>query len=127
MRLRTLNFLVPLLLFVLSACAQKDGVDAATFQARMKESGAQLVDVRTPEEFAKGHIAGAVNIDWLEDGFLDHAKAIDKSKPVLLYCAAGGRSAEAVAAMKAAGYTDVVDLANGFNGWKRSNLPVATK
>ena len=93
----------------------------------MKEPTAQLVDVRTPEEFAKGHIAGAVNIDFLEDGFLERTKAIDKSKPVLLYCAAGGRSEDAVAIMKAAGYTDVVDLANGFNGWKRSSLPVATR
>lgn len=127
MRLRALHFLAPFLFSLMTACAQNGSVDAAAFQTRMKEPAAQLVDVRTPEEFAKGHIAGAVNIDWLEDGFLDRAKAIDKSKPVLLYCAAGGRSEEAVAAMKAAGYTEVVDLANGFNGWKRSNLPVATK
>lgn len=127
MRSTFLLFLAPFLFFGLPACAQQDRVDAPAFQARMKETGAQLVDVRTPEEFAKGHIAGAVNNDWLEDGFLDRAKTIDKSKPVLLYCAAGGRSEEAVAAMKKAGYTNVVDLEGGFNGWKRSNLPVATK
>jgi rhodanese-related sulfurtransferase len=127
MRPKLLLFLAPLLFFGLSACAQQDRVDASTFQARMKEAGAQLVDVRTPEEFAKGYIAGAVNNDWLEEGFLDRAKTLDKSKPVLLYCAAGGRSEEAVAAMKKAGYTNVVDLEGGFNGWKRSNLPVATK
>lgn len=127
MRSKLLLFLAPLLLFGLSACAQQDRVDASVFQARMKEAGAQLVDVRTPEEFAKGYIAGAVNNDWLEDGFLERAKTLDKSKPVLLYCAAGGRSEEAVAAMKKAGYTNVVDLEGGFNGWKRSNLPVAVK
>ena len=102
-------------------------MDATTFQTRMKEADAQLVDVRTPDEFAKGHIAGAVLNDWLEDGFLDRAKTLDKSKPVLLYCAAGGRSEEAVAAMKKDGFANVVDLAGGFNGWKRSNLPVAVK
>jgi len=127
MRLRALLILAPFLFCWMSACAQNGSVDAAKFQARMKEPSAQLVDVRTPEEFAKGHIAGAVNIDWLEEGFLDRANAIDKKRPVLLYCAAGGRSEEAVSAMIAAGYIDVVDLANGFNGWKRSNLPVATK
>lgn len=127
MCLRALLFLAPFLLSLQTACAQQVGLDAPAFQARTKEPAAQLIDVRTPEEFAKGHIAGAVNIDWLEDGFLERTATIDKSKPVLPYCAAGGRSEDAVAAMKAAGYTDVIDLANGFNGWKRSNLPVATQ
>ena len=127
MRSQLLLFLAPFLFFGLSACAQKDRVDASAFQAHMKEAGAQLVDVRTSEEFAKGYIAGAVNNDWLEDGFLDRAKTLDKSKPVLLYCAAGGRSEEAVAAMKEAGFTNVVDLEGGFNGWKQKKLPIATK
>jgi rhodanese-related sulfurtransferase len=127
MRLRLLHLLAPLLLFTMQTRAQQDRLDAPAFQARMKEAGAQLVDVRTADEFVKGHITGALNNDWLEDGFLDRAKTLDKSKPVLLYCAVGGRSEEAMTAMKKAGYTDVVDLANGFNGWKRSNLPVATK
>ena len=127
MRLRLLHFLAPLLLLALPSCAQQDRVDAPTFQTRMKEADAQLVDVRTPDEYAKGHIAGAVHNDWLEDGFLDRAQTLDKSKPVLLYCAAGGRSEEAVAALKKAGYTNVVDLEGGFNGWKRSNMPVAVK
>ena len=99
----------------------------AAFQARMKEKDVQLVDVRTAGEFDKGYIAGAVNNDWLEDGFLERAKALDKSKPVLLYCAAGGRSEEAMAAMKKAGFANVTDLRDGFNGWKRSNMPVAVK
>src|SRR5690349_13273541 len=105
MRLRLLLFLAPLLFLTSLSRAQQGRVDAAAFQARMKEAGAQLVDVRTPDEFSKGHIAGAVNNDWLEDGFLDRAKTLDKSKPVLLYCAVGGRSEEAMAAMKKAGFT----------------------
>lgn len=126
MRPRALLFLLPLLL-AFPAHAQEDRVDAAAFLARMKEPGAQVVDVRTPEEFAKGHIAGAVNIDWLESGFLDRAKTLDTSKPVLLYCAAGGRSEDARVAMKDAGFTQVVDLKDGFNGWKRQALPVENK
>ncbi len=107
--------------------AQTERLDLTGFQARMKEKGAQLVDVRTLEEFADGYIAGAVHNDWLEDGFLDRAKTLDKSKPVLLYCAAGGRSEDALVAMKAAGFTDVAHLPEGFNGWKRAKLPIATK
>lgn len=127
MRLRLLLLLAPLLLFTRHASAQADRLDAAAFQTRMKEKDVQLVDVRTAAEFAKGHIAGALNNDWLEDGFVERAKTLDKSKPVLLYCAAGGRSEEAMAAMKKAGFTNVADLREGFNGWKRSNMPVATK
>ena len=127
MRFCARHFLAPLLLIALSATAQTDRLDAPAFQARMKEKDVQLVDVRTAGEFDKGYIAGAVNNDWLEDGFLERAKALDKSKPVLLYCAAGGRSEEAMAAMKKAGFANVTDLRDGFNGWKRSNMPVAVK
>ena len=127
MRLLTVLFLTTLLLLPRLTTAQESRLDARSFKARLMEKDVQLVDVRTPAEFAKGHIADAVNIDWLEDGFLERAKTLDKSKPVLLYCAAGGRSEEAMAALKGAGFTDVVDLSVGFNGWKRSNLPVSVK
>ena len=128
MRPRTL--LLSLFLLVLNACtlqAQTDRLDTKTFQQRLAQPGVQLVDVRTPEEFAKGHLDGAVNIDWLADGFMDKAGKLDKSKPVLLYCAAGGRSEEALATMKKAGYTKAVDMLGGFNGWKKAGLPVSTK
>lgn len=127
MRLRVLNSIAGFWLIVSTIHAQGDRLDATAFQSRMKEKGAQLVDVRTPGEFAKGHIAGSINNDWLEDGFLQRAGSLDKSRPVLLYCAAGGRSEEALAAMKEAGFTDVVDLREGFNGWKREGLPATTK
>ena len=127
MLLRTLIPLCSLLLLTATSHAQFDRLEPAAFHARIMEKDVQLVDVRTAGEFAKGYITGAANNDWLEDGFLDRAKALDKSKPVLLYCAAGGRSEEAMEALKAAGFTHVADLREGFNGWKRSNMPVAVK
>lgn len=127
MVIRLLPLLLSFLLLLPACQAQTDRLDAASFQARMKEKGVQLVDVRTPEEFSKGHIPGAVLNDWLEEGFLDRAAKLDRSKPVLLYCAAGGRSEDALSALKQAGFTDVVDLRDGFNGWKRSGLPVSTE
>lgn len=126
MRIRPL--LIALFAIILNACtAQSDRLDTKTFQQRLSQPGVQLVDVRTPEEFAKGHVEGALNIDWLADGFMDKAGKLDKSKPVLLYCAAGGRSEEALAAMKKAGYTKAVDMLGGFNGWKKAGLPVSMK
>jgi rhodanese-related sulfurtransferase len=127
MRLRILPFLLVAALAQATCTAQSDRLDVATFQVRIQAEGSQLVDVRTPEEFAKGHIAGATNNDWLEDGFLNRAKTLDKSKPVLVYCAAGGRSEDAMEALKTAGFSQVVDLRDGFNGWKRSGMPVSTK
>jgi rhodanese-related sulfurtransferase len=127
MKLRLLSFFAPWLLFVPLVCAQNERLDVEVFQDRVAEKGAQVVDVSTPEEFAKGHIAGALNIDWLADGFMDTASKLDKTKPVLLFCASGGRSEEALAAMKQAGFTDVADLKFGLNAWKRSNLPVTTR
>ena len=107
--------------------SQAEHLESEVFQLRLGKDGAQLIDVRTSEEFAKGHLVGAKNIDWLEDGFMEKASKLDKTKPVLLYCAAGGRSGEALTAMQEAGFKLVVDLKHGYNGWKRSNLPTTTK
>lgn len=128
MRLRPLLLAFALLTAsATSVLAQSDRLDLKAFQQRLAQPGVQLVDVRTPEEFAKGHLEGAMNIDWLADDFMEKAGKLDKSKPVLLYCAAGGRSEEALAAMKKAGYTRSVDLLGGFNGWKKAGAPVSTK
>ncbi len=127
MHYRILSLFSALLLTCAVSFSQIDRLDAAAFQGRISEKDVQLVDVRTPEEFAKGHIAGATQNDWLEDGFLDRAKGLNTSKPVLLYCAAGGRSEEAMNALKEAGFLHVADLREGFNGWKRANLPIAVK
>jgi rhodanese-related sulfurtransferase len=80
--------------------------------------------VRTPAEYAEGHIDGALNLDWT-GGVLDQRMAsLDKSKPVLLYCASGRRSAAAREAMTAAGFTDVKDLEGGITAWRNAGSPV---
>lgn len=72
--------------------------------------GATVVDVRTPAEFESGHLAQATNIPL--DQFpqrLAEVSAGDKAKPVVVYCAKGGRAAKAKAQLEAAGYTNVVN------------------
>ena len=71
--------------------------------------GRTVVDVRTPSEFAAGHLAGAQNIDVEAADFGTRIAALDKNAPYLLYCRSGRRSAIAAEQMKAAGFTDVVD------------------
>ena len=71
------------------------------------ESGATIVDVRTPDEFRDGAYPGAKNIPLSELG--RRLAEIPKDKPVVLYCASGARSSSAARAMKQAGYTDVIN------------------
>lgn len=74
-------------------------------------AGAVVVDVRTPEEYAGGHLPTAVNlpVQTFAPADVDKLTGGDKSKPVVVYCASGKRSAKAKAALDAAGYTNVVN------------------
>ncbi|MFK7851684.1 MAG: rhodanese-like domain-containing protein [Akkermansiaceae bacterium] len=82
--------------------------------------GAQLLDVRTKEEWAEGHIKGATLIPVTEEGFLKKAKStIDSKKPVVVYCRSGKRSAMATKKLREAGFT-VFDLKGGFTAWKNA-------
>jgi len=79
--------------------------------------GAQLLDVRTKEEWDEGHIKNATLVTVTEDGFLDKAKAaLDVKKPVVVYCRSGKRSAMATEQLRAAGFT-VYDLDGGISAW----------
>jgi rhodanese-related sulfurtransferase len=71
-------------------------LDPKAFSEKIKAtSNAQIIDVRTPEEFASEHIDNAVNVNFLGDDFVSNVQKIDKSKPVFLYCKIGGRSSKA--------------------------------
>lgn len=76
-------------------------------------SGATVLDVRTPEEFSSGHVASATNmpVDDIAQHTADVDKLVgdDKTKPVVVYCAKGGRAQKAKQTLEAAGYTNVVN------------------
>lgn len=93
-------------------------VSKTEFSQLIKKSGAQLIDVRTPREFSNGFISGAKNIDYNGDSFEKQMKKLDKNKPVLVYCAAGGRSENAAELLKEWGFKEVYDLEGGYNAWK---------
>ncbi|WP_459213009.1 rhodanese-like domain-containing protein [Aquimarina rhabdastrellae] len=78
----------------------------------------QLIDVRTPEEYAQGHIKGAVNINYKDDDFSTLITKVDTSKPVIVYCARGGRSRQSAKLMKNAGFKKIYDLEGGITAWK---------
>ena len=85
---------------------------------------AVVVDVREPAEFKAGHIPNARNIPHGQIG--DRLKELEKfkSKPILLSCATGQRSASACNVLQKAGFADVYSLSGGMNAWLQASMPV---
>jgi rhodanese-related sulfurtransferase len=99
--------------------AQSGKLNAAEFESILsKDKTVQLVDVRTPEEYAAGHIEGARLIDFYDTDFAARIGKLDKSKPVMVYCAAGGRSASAAEQLNKMGFKKVYDLTGGMRAWR---------
>jgi rhodanese-related sulfurtransferase len=110
-------------MFSLTSCLKQktEGVEVLnpdTFEQKLQASDVQLVDVRTADEFAEGHLPNAINIDINGDNFEDETAKLDKEKPVMVYCKMGGRSAKAAANLKEQGFKDVSDLDGGITSWK---------
>ena len=89
-------------------------------------SNVQLIDVRTPEEFADGHLENALNIDINGDSFDADVAKMDKTRPVLVYCRSGGRSSSAAEKLKDKGFKEVYDLSGGITAWKGAGKAVTT-
>ncbi|MBK9982278.1 MAG: rhodanese-like domain-containing protein [Saprospiraceae bacterium] len=97
------------------------------FSEKIKQTPeAPIVDVRTPEEYAEGHIANAKNINWNGTDFEAQINQLDKSKPVYVYCQKGVRSAEAATKMRSIGFKDVYELKGGLSNWETAKLPLTT-
>lgn len=83
-----------------------------------------ILDVRTPEEVAEGHLAGAKNIDIQDELFQQNIEQLNKNKTYLLYCRSGKRTAVAGAKMKASGFKKVYMMDGGITSWKEKGKPV---
>lgn len=91
----------------------------------LHNKGALVLDVRTADEFASGHIVNARNISL--ETLADNLDSIKKyrDKPVIVYCEAGNRSAQAIKLLKTQGYTTVFNLSGGLAAWRQDNLPLS--
>src|SRR5690606_9280242 len=99
-------------------------LSAVDFSKKISETEQALVlDVRTPEEFEKGHLENAVNIDWKGDDFNENISKIDTETPVFVYCLSGGRSKAAAEEMRKLGFEQVAELDGGIMQWRAENLP----
>lgn len=127
MKTRTLSLLF--LSFALAAsCSQgqnKHTLPPQAFADKLKAATeVTLIDVRTAEEFSEGHLAGAKNFDWNGGHYEHQVMAVDKKKPVFVYCTKGGRSASAAEKMRSMGFKEVYELEGGLDKWQSANLPV---
>ena len=77
----------------------------------------QLIDVRTPGEFKGGTIKGAINIDYNSSSFNALIAQLDKTKPTLIFCHSGGRSAKALQKFKLINFEYVLELEGGYSAW----------
>ena len=111
-----------------SACGQGnfENADVNAFSELIEDSSVVLLDVRTPSEFAEGHIEGAINIDQGQSDFMEKAKAaLPMDKKIAVYCRSGRRSANAAGKLAAEGYR-CVNLKGGIVAWKEADKPVKT-
>jgi rhodanese-related sulfurtransferase len=95
------------------------------FNKRLDEDSVQVIDIRTLKEFRLGYIRNAINADWTNrNEFQSKTATLRKDKPLLIYCAAGGRSKAAASWLKERGFDSVFELNGGFNKWKGEDKPV---
>ncbi len=95
-------------------------INVAEFNRMIIERPGQIIDVRTKSEVAKGAIPNSDNMDIFEDNFEASLNKLDKSKPVYVYCAVGGRSSEAMELMHKKGFSEVYNLDGGYTAWKKA-------
>lgn len=91
---------------------------------RLAEDGVSVIDVRTPEEFADGHIDGATLIDFYDETFSDDIATLDPAGEYLVYCRSGNRSGQAVAIMQSLGIERIYDLDGGVIAYGAEGLPL---
>lgn len=110
-----------ILILVLIGCSQNKNsikiVEKDKFQYLLNQD-IQLIDVRTPNEFFNGTIGKARNINFNSPLFKEHVLKLDKNKPVVVFCHAGGRSAKASLMLDSLGFKEVYDLKGGYSKWK---------
>lgn len=91
-------------------------------QQNENNAGFIILDVRTPSEYAAGHIEGAINIDFYSSEFEEMVKALDRDDTYLVYCRSGNRSGQARDLMGELGFAEVYNLSGGINAWQDAGL-----
>lgn len=122
-------FLFAFLLIGAASFAQtieKDSINVisiAEFEKMSAKKKNLVVDVRTPEEVAEGHLPGSININFLGENFAQEIETLNKKKTYLLYCKSGNRTRKAADLMEKAGFKHVYMLDGGITAWNAAGKP----
>lgn len=121
MKVFTLVFLP---LTYVSILAGEEKLAPAAFAAKRVEVAGILLDVRSPAEFEKGHLSGAVNLNFYDEDFAARLSEKNKETTYFIYCHSGGRSGKTLTLMKTAGFKHVYELKGGISAWQAKHMPI---
>jgi len=125
------NLLLLFVVFQLTSCQSQQSktietIDGKRYSDKLSNTkNPQLLDVRTPEEYAVEHLENASNVNWNGDDFVSKVEKLDKSQPVFVYCKVGGRSSQAADKLAELGFAAIYNLDGGIMKWqgkKTSNV-----
>lgn len=128
--MRPQTWLAPLVIAaaLLTGCSTSSDaitdVDVAEAQQIVDEGNAVILDVRTPEEFAAGHLPGAININVESGDFETQVAGLDETAETLVYCRTDNRSGVATDQMADLGFTEMSDLQGGIEAWAAAGASV---
>ncbi|TCD01527.1 thioredoxin domain-containing protein [Pedobacter psychroterrae] len=124
------SIFILLIAIILNSCGNTQtnstptSLSATEFAEQLKKDNTiQLLDVRTPGEFKNGHVENAINASIVGSDFENQIAALDKSKPVFVYCLSGPRSHAAAKQMRVAGFKNVVEMPGGMMEWRAKSMP----
>ncbi len=121
--MKKILFLLIFATSLFTSCAQDSNsiiLEVADYKEVVVGKDVQLVDVRTPQEYKKGFIDDAINIDYMNPkSFNEEFMKLDKNKPLYIYCRSGNRSQKSVPLLKEFGFTKIYDLKDGYNAWSK--------
>ena len=125
-----ITLLAAFVMSTITAFAQVNNVSAAEAKKIIETNAktVQVLDVRTPEEWKGGHLTMAKHINVNDADFAAKVDKLDKTKPVVVYCAAGGRSSRAASVLASKGFKTVYNVSNGgYSNLAATGLPTSTK
>ena len=125
MNVRNANLVVVAILSIATVFAETKIADVSVteFQALVAQNDGIILDVRTPDEIAQGHIGGASMLNIYDEDFERKLNLMQKDKPIYVYCRSGGRSSRAAQILGESGFSEIYNLEGGMGAWNRANLP----
>jgi rhodanese-related sulfurtransferase len=134
------GFVMIFMVAILSACFSQGNKDKEPEEASIKTITTEeaynaikdnkdndnfvILDIRTPGEYATGHLENSVPIDFYSDTFAEDLNKLDKTKTYLVYCRSGNRSTNSLKVFSKLGFSRVLNMAGGIRGWLAADYPV---